>query len=78
MVVCGFESDHVVLGCRLAVDLGHAGLIADVGTVNGWLRDLLEDLVVCPSAKEIFCGMLVMKIQGCICEVPLTALDALL
>lgn len=47
------DPGHAVLSCGLAVDFGDAGLIANVGAVDGWLGHLLQDFAVCPCAKEI-------------------------
>jgi hypothetical protein len=52
--VGGLDPGHVVLPCRLAVDLGDARLVKNLGTVDRWLGNLLQNLVVCARAKDVF------------------------
>jgi hypothetical protein len=52
--VGGLDPGHTVLPRGLAVDFGDARLVKNLGTVNRWLGNLLQDFVVCARAKEVF------------------------
>lgn len=54
LVIGSPNPSRIILRRRLAVDLGYAGFVADICTLDGWLGDLLQDFVVCSCAKEVF------------------------
>ena len=78
LFIGSFDPRHIILCRRLAVDLGYAGFVADICTLNGRLSDLLQDFAVCPCAKEVFWDWLARYVKKGTKRVCLTALDTLL
>lgn len=55
LTICGLDTGRPSLRGGFAVNLRNASPIVYVCTIDGWLGDLLQNLVICACAKEIFC-----------------------